>query len=132
MHDLCIFLICFCSKIIFNQKIFSLFWDKLDYPGSIVYLSCFDFFVQKSFLTKNYFFTAEINLTTRVHCILVFFLPESKRDSSIILLFCSILSICLLILCGILSINYSSPLFGLCACVPEIVAKFLFFWWNDI
>ena len=25
----------------------------------------FDFFVQKSFLTKNYFLTAEINLTTR-------------------------------------------------------------------
>ena len=40
MHVLCIFLICFCSKIIFDQNIFSLCWDKLDYPGSIVYLSC--------------------------------------------------------------------------------------------
>ena len=64
MHDICIFLICFCSKIIFDQKVFSFCWDKLDYPGSIVYLSCFDVFVQKSFLTKNYFLTAEINLTT--------------------------------------------------------------------
>ena len=41
MHDLCIFLICFCSKIIFDQNFFSICWDKLDYPGSIVYLSCF-------------------------------------------------------------------------------------------
>ena len=40
MHDLCIFLICFCSKIIFDQNISPLCWDKLDYPGSIVYLSC--------------------------------------------------------------------------------------------
>ena len=61
MHDLCIFLICFCSKIIFD-KIFFLCWDKLDYPGSIAYLS---FFVQKSFLNKNYFLNAEINLTPR-------------------------------------------------------------------
>ena len=44
MHDLCIFLICFCSKIIFDQKTFSLCWDKLDYPGSIVYLSCYNFY----------------------------------------------------------------------------------------
>ena len=28
-------------------------------------LALFDFFVSKSFLTKNYFLTAEINLTTR-------------------------------------------------------------------
>ena len=35
------FLICFCSKIIFDHKIFSLCWDKLDYPGSIAYLSCY-------------------------------------------------------------------------------------------
>ena len=40
MHDLCIFHICFCSKIIFDQKFFSLCWHKLDYPGSIAYLSC--------------------------------------------------------------------------------------------
>ena len=38
MHDLCIFLICFCSKIIFDQNFFSVCWDKLDYPGSIAYL----------------------------------------------------------------------------------------------
>ena len=44
MHDLCIFLICFCSKIIFDQKIFSFCWDKLDYTGSIVYLSCLNLF----------------------------------------------------------------------------------------
>ena len=41
MHDLCILLICFCSKIIFDQRNFSFCWDKLDYPGSIVYLFCF-------------------------------------------------------------------------------------------
>ena len=31
------------------------------------------FLVEKSFLTKNYFHTAEIDLTTLVHCILVLF-----------------------------------------------------------
>ena len=36
MHDLC----SFSSKIIFDQH-FSFCWDKLDYPGSIVYLSCY-------------------------------------------------------------------------------------------
>ena len=36
MHDICIF---FCSKIIFDQKLFSYCWDKFDYPGSIVYFS---------------------------------------------------------------------------------------------
>ena len=41
MHDLCFFLICLCSKIIFEQKMFSLCWDKLNHPGSIAYLSCF-------------------------------------------------------------------------------------------
>ena len=41
MNDLCIFWF-FCSKIIFDQKLFSYCWDKVDYPGSIVYLSCFD------------------------------------------------------------------------------------------
>ena len=30
----------FCSKIVFDQKV-SYCWDKFDYPGSIVYLSCF-------------------------------------------------------------------------------------------
>ena len=40
MHDLCIFLICFCSKIVSDQNFFSFCWDKLDYPGFIVYLSC--------------------------------------------------------------------------------------------
>ena len=42
-HKLCMiyaFSYFFCSKIIFDQKFFSLCWDKLDYPGSIVYLSC--------------------------------------------------------------------------------------------
>ena len=29
-----------CSKIIFDPKCFTFCWDKLDYPGSIVYLSC--------------------------------------------------------------------------------------------
>ena len=40
MHDLCIFWFFFCSKIIFDQKPFSYCWDEFDYPGSIVYLSC--------------------------------------------------------------------------------------------
>ena len=39
MHYLCIFLICFCSKIILDRKVFSFCQGKLDYPGSIVYLS---------------------------------------------------------------------------------------------
>ena len=52
MHDLCIFLICFCSKIIFDQKIFSICWDKLDNPGSIVYLSCFLFDVWQDLLMQ--------------------------------------------------------------------------------
>ena len=30
----------FCSKIIFNQKLFSYCWDKIESPGSIVHLSC--------------------------------------------------------------------------------------------
>ena len=30
----------FCSKIIFDQKLFVYFWDEFYYPGSIVYLSC--------------------------------------------------------------------------------------------
>ena len=42
-HKLCIiyaFFDFFCSKIIFDQKLFSYCWDKFDYLGSIVYLSC--------------------------------------------------------------------------------------------
>ena len=31
----------FCSKIIFDQKLFPYCWEKYDFPGSIVYLSCF-------------------------------------------------------------------------------------------
>ena len=38
----------FCSKIIFDQKLFSNCWDKFYYPGSIVYLSCFEFFGRES------------------------------------------------------------------------------------
>ena len=37
MHDLCIFLWVF---FVVDQKVFSFCWDKFDYPGSIVYLSC--------------------------------------------------------------------------------------------
>ena len=33
----------FCSNIIFDQKLSSCCWDKFDYPGSIVYLSCSNF-----------------------------------------------------------------------------------------
>ena len=40
-HELlCVFFLFFCSKIIFDQKLFSYCWDKFDYPGFIVYLSC--------------------------------------------------------------------------------------------
>ena len=44
-HKLCMiyaFFDFFCSKLIFDQKVFSYCWDKFDYPGSIVYLSCFN------------------------------------------------------------------------------------------
>ena len=63
MHNLWVFI--FFFKNTFCCKLFSDCCDKFDYPGSIVYLSCFDFFVQKSFLTKNCVLTAEMNLTTR-------------------------------------------------------------------
>ena len=42
-HELCMiyaFFDFFCSKIIFDQKLFSYCLEKFDYPGSIVYLSC--------------------------------------------------------------------------------------------
>ena len=42
-HKLCMsyaFFIFFCSKIIFDQKLFSYCWNRFDYPVSIVYLSC--------------------------------------------------------------------------------------------
>ena len=39
MHNLCVFWF-FLSKLIFDQKLFSYGCDKFDYPGSIVYLSC--------------------------------------------------------------------------------------------
>ena len=43
-HKLCMifaFFLFLCWKIIFDQKLFSYRWDRFDYPGSIVYLSCF-------------------------------------------------------------------------------------------
>ena len=40
MHNLCVFWL-FFSKITFNWKLFSDCCDEFDYPGSIVYLSCF-------------------------------------------------------------------------------------------
>ena len=43
-HKLCMiyaFFLFFCSKIIFDQKLFSYCWDEFNYPGSIVFLSCF-------------------------------------------------------------------------------------------
>ena len=51
----------FCSKIIFDQKLFFYYCDKFDYPGSMVYSS---YFVTKSFLTKDYFLIAVLDLTT--------------------------------------------------------------------
>ena len=38
---ICAFFYFFWSKIIFDQKLFSYCWDRFDYPGSILYLSCF-------------------------------------------------------------------------------------------
>ena len=38
---ICAFFIVFCSKIIFDKKLFSYCWSEFDYPGSIVYFSCF-------------------------------------------------------------------------------------------
>ena len=52
MHYLFIFLIYFCSKIFFDQKVFSFCWGKLDYPGSIVYLSCFSPFLKISLINQ--------------------------------------------------------------------------------
>ena len=62
-HELCMIYAFFCSKIIFDQKLFSNCWDKLDYPGSIVYLSCLALFchvlinqghwLQETLLCKN-------------------------------------------------------------------------------
>ena len=62
MHDIYIFLF-FCSKIIFDQKLFSYCFDKFDYRGSIVYLSCLALFchvlinqghwLQETLLCKN-------------------------------------------------------------------------------
>ena len=46
-HKICMIYAFFCSKIVFDQKLFSYCWDEFDYPGSIVYLSC---------LTKNLWF----------------------------------------------------------------------------
>ena len=40
MHNLCVFWF-FCSKIIINQILFVYCCNNFDYPGSIVYLSCF-------------------------------------------------------------------------------------------
>ena len=40
MHDLCVYWL-FFSKITFYWKLFSDCCDKFEYPGSIVYLSCF-------------------------------------------------------------------------------------------
>ena len=42
MHDLCIFLSFFVQKSFLTKFFFTFCWDKLDYPGSIVYLSCFN------------------------------------------------------------------------------------------
>ena len=39
MHNVCIFLF-ICSKIMCDQKLFPSCFDKFDYLGSIVYLSC--------------------------------------------------------------------------------------------
>ena len=51
----------------FCSKCFTFCWDKLDYPGSIVYVSCFVYFyLQKSFSTKTYFLITKINLTSWV------------------------------------------------------------------
>ena len=45
MHDLCIFLSFFVQKSFLTKIFFTFCWDKLDYPGSIVYLSCFVQFI---------------------------------------------------------------------------------------
>ena len=47
MHHLCIFWFLFCSKIIFDQKLFSYRWDKFDYPVHCI-LVLFDFFFMKA------------------------------------------------------------------------------------
>ena len=63
------------NKKIFGQKWFLNNKIKKDFPKFNFSLfssgNVFDFVVQKSFLTKDFFVGAEINLTSRVHCILV-------------------------------------------------------------
>ena len=82
MHNLCVF----CTFCAFAQKIFkgwgcNFTWNfgkvihikslKMVFVARIIrhklcmIFAFFDFFVQKSFLTKNYFLTVEINLITR-------------------------------------------------------------------
>ena len=48
------FFIHFCSKIIFDQKLFPYCLDKFDYPGSIVYLSCSEEKVESVELASEY------------------------------------------------------------------------------
>ena len=66
-NSLCIIYVflLFFSKITFYWKLFLDCCDQFGYPGSIVYLSCFIFFVQISFLTKSYLLIAAIIVTTR-------------------------------------------------------------------
>ena len=41
VHCILVLFLFFYSKIIFDQNLFPFCWDELDYPGSIVYLSCY-------------------------------------------------------------------------------------------
>ena len=84
MHDLCIFLICFCSKIIFGQKKISFCWDKLDYWGPLytclVWIVLFEklcgmylprkvtgiYAVDNKFVTKQFFFKLIVNLNLQI------------------------------------------------------------------
>ena len=58
------FLFVFVQKSFLTNFFYYFCWDKLDYSGSIVYLSCFYCFFQKSLFTENYFLIAVINLAT--------------------------------------------------------------------
>ena len=60
----------------FDQKILSLCWDKLDYPGSIVYLSCWHFgFVCTDHHWRNRNVWTQRNLlsTTKYNWLLIIF-----------------------------------------------------------
>ena len=53
------------GKVMYSKSMKMVFVARIIRHKLCMIYTFFDFFVQKSFLTKNYFLTAEINLTTK-------------------------------------------------------------------